>query len=233
MSSCFFNLYAEYITPNARLDASQARINIARTNINNLRYTDDTPLMAESEEELKSFLMKVKEKSENTGLKLNIQKMKIKASVPMTSWQIDGETMETVTDFILGGSKIIADVDCSHEIKRRLLLGRKAMTNLESILKIRDVILPTKVRLVKAMGFPVVMYGCESWTIKKAKHGKIVAFELWCWRRLLRVPWTSRSSNESILKEISPEYSLQRLTLKLKLQYIGHLLGRTDSLKRP
>ena len=188
--------------------------------------------MAESEEELESTLMKVKEESEKVGLKLNIQKTKIMASGPIISWQIDGETMETVTDFILGGSKITADGDCSHEIKRRLLLGRKAITNRDSILKSRDITLPTKVHLVKAMVFPEVMYGCERWTIKKAEHQRIDAFELWCWRRLLRVPWTSRRSNKSILKEISPEYSLEGLMLKLKLQYFGHLKQRTDSLEK-
>ena len=165
---------------NARLDETQAGIKIARRNINNLRYADDTTLMTESEEELKNLLMKVKEESEKAGLKLNIQKMMIMTSGPITSWQIDGETMETVTDFILRGSKITADSDCSHEIKRCLLLGRKAMTNLDSILKIRDIILPTKVCLVKAMVFPVAMYGCVSWTIKKAECQKIDAFELWC-----------------------------------------------------
>ena len=168
-------------------------------NINNLRYAGDTTLMAKSEEELKSLLMKVKEESENVGLKLNIQKTKIMASGPITSWQIDGETVETVTDFILGGSKIIADGDCSHEIKRCLLLGRKVMTNLDSILKSRDITFPTKVHPVKAMVFPIVMYGCESWTIKKAEHQRINTFELWCWRRLLRVRWTARRSNQSIL----------------------------------
>ena len=160
--------------------------------------------------------MKMKEESEKVGLKLNIQKTKITASGPITSWQIDGETMETVTDFILGGSKITAGSDCSHEIKRHLLLGRKVMTNLGSILKSRDITLPIKVCLVKAMVFPVVMYGCESWTIKKAEHRRIDIFELCCWRRLLRVPWTARRSNQSILKEISPEYSLQGLMLKLE-----------------
>ena len=180
--------------------------------------------MAESEEELKSLLMKVKEKSEKAGLKLNIQKTKIMASGSITSWQIDGETMEIVRDFIFLGSKITADGDCSHEIKRHLLLGRKAMTNLDSILKSRDIILLTKVHLVKTMFFPVVLYGCESWTIKKAEHRRIDAFELWHWRRLLRVPWTARSSNQSILKEINPEYSLEGLMLKLKLQYFGHLM---------
>ena len=168
--------------------------------------------------------MKVKEDSEKVGLKLNIQKTKIMASSPITSWQIDGETMETVTDFISWGSKITADGDCSHEIKRRLLLGRKAMTNLDGILKSRDITLPTKVCLVKAMVFPVVMYGCESWTIKKAEHRRIDAFELWCWRRLFRVPWTARRSNQSILKEISPEYSSEGLMLKLELQYFGHVM---------
>ena len=154
------------------------------------------------------------------------------ASSPITSWQIDGETVETVADFILGGSKITADGDCSHEIQRRLLLGRKVMTNLDSILKNRDITSPTKVRLVKAMVFPVVIYGCDCWTIKKAEHRRIDAFELWCWRRLLRVPWTARRSNQSILKEISPEYSLEGLILKLKLQYFAHLMWRTDSLEK-
>ena len=160
--------------------------------------------MVESEEELKSLFVKVKEESDKVGLKLNFQKTKIMASGPITSQQIDGQTVETVAGFILGGSKITADGDCSHEIKRCLLLGRKVMTNLDSILKSRNITLPTKVRLVKAMVFPVVMYGCESWTVKKAEHQKIDAFELWCWRRLLRVPWTARRSNQSILKEISP-----------------------------
>ena len=187
--------------------------------------------MGESKQ-LKSLLMKVKEESENVGLKLNIQKTKIMASSPITSWQIDGETVETVTDFILGDSKITADGDCCHEIKRRLLLARKVMTNLDSILKNRDITLPTKVHLVKAMVFPVVMYGCESWTIMKAEHQRIEAFELWCWRRLLRVPWTARRSNQSILKEISPEYSLEGLILKLKLQYFGHLMRRADSFEK-
>ena len=173
--------------------------------------------------------MKVKEESEKAGLKLNIQKMKIMASGPITSWQIDGEAMETVTDFIFLGSKITADGDCSHEIKRLLLLGRKAMTNLDSILKSRDITLPTKVHLVKAMFFPVSMYGCESWSINKAEHQRIAAFDLWCWRRLLRVPWTARRSNQSILKEASPGCSLEGLMLKLKLQYFGHLMRRTTT----
>ena len=174
--------------------------------MNNLRYADDTTLMAESEEELKSLLMKVKEESEKVGLKLNIQKTKIMASGPITSWQIDGETMETVTDFIFLGSKITVDGDCSHEIKRHLLLGRKAMTNLDSIVKSRDITLPTKVHLVKAMVFPVVMYGCENCTVKKAECSSIDAFKLWCWRRFLRVPWTARRSNQSILREINPAW---------------------------
>ena len=187
--------------------------------------------MAESEEELKDLLMKVKEEREKAGLKHNIQKTKIMASGPIASWQIDGETMETVRDFIFLGSKITADGDCSHEIRRRLLLGRKAMTNLDSILKSRDITLLTEVCLVKAMVFPVVMYGCERWTTKKAEHHRIDAFELWCWRRFLRVFWTARSSNQSILKEISPEYSLEGLMLKLRLQYFDHLMGRADSLE--
>jgi len=186
--------------------------------------------MAESEEEL-SLLMKVKEESEKGGLKLNIQNTKIMVSGPITSWKIDEETMETVTDFILGGSKITADGDCSHEIKRCLLFGRKVMTNLDSILKSRDITLPTS--LVKALVFPVVMYGCESWTIKKAEHRRFDAFELWCWRRLLRVPWTARRSNQSILKEISPGCSLEGLMLKLKLQYLATWCEEPSHLKRP
>ena len=188
--------------------------------------------MAESKEELKSLLIKVKEESEKASLKLNIQKMKIMASGPIPSWQIDEETIETVTDFIFLGSKITADGDCSHKIKRRLLFGRKAMTNLDRILKSRDISLLTKVCLVKAMVFPLVMYGCGNWTIKKAEHRRIDAFELWCWRRLLRVPWTARRSNQSILKEISPEYSLKGLMLKMKLQYFGYLMRRADSLEK-
>ena len=183
--------------------------------------------MAESEEKMKNLLMKVKEESDKVGLKLNIQKTKLMASFPITSWKIDGETVETVSDFILGGSKITADYDCSHEIKRRLLLGRKVMTNLGSVLKSRDITLPTKVCLVKAMVFPVVMYGCESWTMKKAERRRIDAFELWCWRRLLTVPWTARRSNQPILKEISPGCSLEGLMLKLKLQFFGHLHAKS------
>ena len=174
----------------------------------------------------------MKEESEKVGLKLSIRKTKIMASGPITSWEIDGETVETVSDFIFGVSKITVDDDCSHEIKRCLLLGRKVMTNLDSILKSRDITLPTKVCLVKAMVFPVVMYECESWTVKKTEHQKIDALELWCWRRLLRVPWTEKRSNQSILKEINPEYSLEGLMLKLKLQYFGYLMPRADSLEK-
>ena len=214
---------------NAGLEEAQAGIKIARRNINNLIYADDTTLMAESEEDLKSLLMKVKEESEKVGLKLNIQKTKIMASGPITSWEVD---VETVTDFILGGSKITADGDCSHEIKRNLLLGRKAMTNLDSILKSRDITFPTKVHLVQALVFPVVMYGCENWIIKKAERRRIDAFELWCWRRFLRVPQTARRSNQVTLKETNMEYSLEGLMLKMKLQYFGHLIGRTDSFEK-
>ena len=194
LSLHLFNLYAEYILRNAGLEEAQAGIKNGGRNINNLRYADDTTLMAESEGELKSLLMKMKEESEKIGLKLNIQKTKIMASGPITSWEIDGETVETVSDFIFLGSEITADSDCSHEIKRHSFLGRKVMTNLDSILKSRDITLSTKVRLVKAMVFPVVMYGCERWTIKKAECWRIDVFELWCWRRLLRVPWTARRS---------------------------------------
>ena len=188
--------------------------------------------MAESEEQLKSLLMKVKEESEKVGLKLNIQKTKIMASSPITSWQIDGETVETEVDFIFWSSKITADGDCRHEIKRRLLLGRKVMTNLDSIFKSRDITLPTKACLVKVMVFPVDVYGCESWTVKKAEHQRIDAFELWSCRRLLTVPWTARRFNQSILKEISPGCSLEGLMMKLKLQYFGHLMQRVNSLEK-
>ena len=200
---------------NAGLEEAQAGIKIARRNINNLRYADNTTLMAESEE-LKSLWMKVKEESEKVGLNLNIQKTKIMASGSITSWLIDGR--QWLILFWWGGSKINADGDCSHKIKRHLLLGRKVMTNLDCILKSRDSTLSTEVRLVKAMVLPVVMYGCENWTTKKAELRIINAFELWCWRRLLRVPWTARRSNQSILMEISPGCSLEGLMLKLKLQ---------------
>ena len=209
---------------NTGLEEVQAGTKTARKNINNLRYADNTTLKAESEEELKSLLMKVKEESEKVGLKLNLQKTKIMASSPITSWEIDGETVEIVSDFIFLGSKITADGDCSHEIKRCSLLGRKVMANLDSIIKSTDITLSTNVLLVKPMVFPVVMYGCESWTVKKAECRRIDAFEAWCWRRLLRVPWTARRSNQSILKEISPGISLEGMMLKLKRQYFGHLM---------
>ena len=212
---------------NAGLEEIQAGIKIARRNINNLRSADDTILMAESKE-LKSLLRKVKE-SKKAGLKLNIQETEIMASGPIPSWQIDGET---VSDFIFLGSKITADGDSSHEITRRLLLGRKVMTNLDSIFKSRDITLPAKVRLVKAMVFPVIMYRCVSWTVKKAERRRTDAFELWCWRRLLRIPWTARRSNQSILKEINPGISLEGMMLKLTLQYFGHLMRRADSLEK-
>ena len=201
---------------NAGLDEAQAGIKIARRNINYLRCADDMILMAEIKEELKSLVMKVKEESEKPGLELNIQKVKITASGPTTSLHIVGETMKTVIDFIFSGSKITADGDFSHEIQRCLLHGRKAMTNLDSILKSRDIILPTKFHLDKDMVFPVVMYGYESWTIKKAERQRIDAFELWCWRRLLRIPCTAKISNQSILKEINSEYSLEGLMLMLR-----------------
>ena len=204
-------------------ESSSFKLSFSYSIYDEIEYADDSTLTAESEEELKSFL-KVKEESEKVGLKLNIQKTKIMASGPITSWEIDGATVKTVSDFIFLGSKITADGDCSHEIKRHLLLGRKVMTSLDSILKSRDITLPTKVRLVKAMVFPVVMYGCESWTIRKAECRRIDAFELWCWRRLLRVPWTARRSNQSIPKEIGPGCSMEGMMLKLKLQYFGHLM---------
>ena len=200
---------------NAGLDGAHAGVKTAGRNIDSLRYAGDSTLVAEVEEELKSLLMRVKEESEKAGLKLNIQKTKMMVSGPITSWQIDGKTVETVTDFIFLDSKIMVDVDCSHEIKRHLLLRRKAMAKLDSILKSRDITLPTKVHTVKAMVFPVVMYGCDCWNIMKAKHQKIDVFKLWCWRRLLRVPQTARRSNQSTLKGINPEYSLEGLMLKL------------------
>ena len=205
LSPCLFNFYAQYIMRNVGIDEALAEIKIVGRNINNLRYADDTTLMAESKE-LKSFLMKVKEESEKVGLKLNIQKMKIMASGPITSWEIDGETVETVSDFIFWGSKITADGDCSHEIERHLLLERKVMTQLDSILKSRDIILPTKVHLIKDMVFPVVMHGCESWTIKKVEHRRTDAFELWLLKTLER-PLDCKEIKPINPKEISPEYS--------------------------
>ena len=230
LSPCLFNLYAEYIMRNAGLDEAQAGIKIAGRNINNLRYADDTSFMAKSEEELKNLLMKVKEESEKAGLKLNIKKTKIIAYDPISSWQIDGETMETVRNFILLSSTITADSDCSHEIKRCLLLEREVVTNLDSVLKSRDTTLPTKVGLIKAMFFSVVMYGCESWTVKNIECVRIDAFELWCWRRLLRDSWTARRSNQSIRKEIHAQYSLEGLMLKFL--YFGHLMQRANSLEK-
>ena len=209
---------------NAGLEGAQAGIKIARRNINNLRQADDTTRMAESKEELKSLLMKVKGEREEVGLKLNIQKTKIMVSVPITLWQIDGEIVGTVVDFIFLVFRITADGDYSHEIKRCLFLARKVRTNLDSILKSRDITLPTKVCLVKAVIFPLVMYGYKSQTMKKVEHRRIDAFELRCWRRLLRVPWTARRSSQSIPKEISPGISLEGMMLKLKLQYFGHLM---------
>ena len=218
---------------NAGLDEAQARIKIAKRTINNLRYADDTTLMAENEEEQKSLLMKVKEENEKVGLKLNIQSTKIMASGLITSWQIAGETMNTVKALFWGAPKSRQMVTAAMRLNDACSFHRrKAMTNLDSILKSRDVTLPKKVHLIKAMVFPVGRYGCESWTIKKAECQRIDAFELWCWRRLLRVPWTTKRSNQSILKEISPEYSLEGLVLKLKLQYFGHLMQRTGSLEK-
>ena len=232
MSPCLFNFYVHYIMQNAGLFEAQAGNKITNRKINNLRCANDTTLMAESEEKLEGLLMKVKEESEKAGLKLNIQKTKdhgIQSHHFMANrWGYNGK----VTNFIFLGSKITADGDCSHEIKRRLLLGRKVMTNLDSILKIRDITLSTKVCTVKAMVFLLVMGRCESWTIKKAEHQRIVAFELWYRRSLLRVLLTTRRSNQSILKEINPEYSWEGLMLKLKLQYFGHLMQRTDSLEK-
>ena len=214
---------------NAGLEEAQAGIKIAGRNINNLKYADDTTLMAESEEELKNLLMKVKEESKKGGLKLNIQKTKIMASGPITSWEVDGET---VADLIFWAPKSLQTVIAAMKLKDAYSLEGKLTTNLDSILKSRDITLPTKVRLVKATVFPVVMYRCDSWTVKKAECQRIDAFEVWCWRRLLRVPWTARRSNQSILKEISPGCSLEGLMLKLKLQYYGHLMQRTDSFEK-
>ena len=217
---------------NAGLEETQAGIKIAGRNINNLRYADDTTVMAESKEELKSLLMKVKEESEKVGLKLNIQKTKIMAPRPITSWQIDGETMETVADFIFLGSKIAADGDCSHEIKRHLLLGRKVMTNLDSIFKSRDITLPTRVLLVKVMVFPVVMYGCESWTVKKAECRRIDAFKLWCWRRSWESLGLQGDPTSPFWRRSALGFLWKRMILKLKLQYFGHLMRRVDSLEK-
>ena len=215
---------------NANLGELQARVKVGGRNFNNLRYANDTTLMAESEEELKSLLMRVKEESEKAGLKLNIKKSKIMASSLITSWQIEVENLEVVTDFLFLGSKITADGDYSYEIRRQFFLGRKLMTNLDSELKSREITLSTKICIVRAI--PVVTYSCDSWTLSKAKHQRINAFELWFWRRLLKVPGTARISNKSILKEINPEYSLEGRMLKLKLQNFGHLMRTADSLEK-
>ena len=207
LSPCWCNLYAEYMMQNTRLDELQTRIKIASWNVSNLRYGDDNTLMEESKEEIKNLLMKVKEESEKAGFKLNIQKTKIMTSSLIISWQIDGEIVETMTNFIFLDSKITTYCDSSHEIRTFLLLGRKVITKMDSMLKSRGITLPANVHIVKAMVFPVVKYGCENWTIKKAECWKIDAFELWCWRRLLRVPWTAKRSNQSIWKEVNPEYS--------------------------
>ena len=233
LSPCLCNFYVEYIMWNAGLNESQAGIKTAGRNINSLKYADDATLIAESEEELNSLWMRLNEKNEKAGLKLKAQKTKIMASGPITLWQIDGGTMEIVTDFILGGSKITADGECIHEIKRHLLLGRKAMTNLDSVLKSRDITWLTKTHLVKAVVFPVVINACESWSIKKVEHWRTDVFELWCWRRLLRVPWIAGRWNQSILKEVNSEYSLEGLILKLKLQHLGHQMRRLTHWKRP
>ena len=253
LSPCLFNLHEEHIMHNTRLDELQGGIKIARKN-NNFKYADDTTLMAEIKEELKSLLMRVKEESEKGILKLNNKKTKImasspitsgiqphhirhpapshQASSPITSRKIEGEKVEAVTGFLFLGSEITVDGDCSHGIRIWLLLGRKSMTNLCSVLKSKDITLPIKVLIVKGTVFPAVMYGCESWIPKKAECQRIGASELWCWRRLLRVPWTARRSNQSILKEINPEYSLEGLRLKLKIQYFGHLMRRADSFEK-
>ncbi|CAF2089884.1 unnamed protein product [Rotaria magnacalcarata] len=232
LSPCLFNLYAEYIMRNAELDETEAGIKISGRNINNLRYADDTTFMAENEDDLKTLLMKVKEESAKAGLLLNIKKTKIVSTGTVNMIQIDGEEIEVVPDFIFLGSKIHRDGDCSNEIKRRLLLGRKAMMNLEKILKCRDITLSTKVRIANAMVFPVVTYGCESWTIKKADRRKIDAFELWCRRKLLRTPWAARRTNRSILDVVKPDFSLEALIMKLKLKYFGHIMRRQDSLEK-
>ncbi|XP_062814690.1 leucine-rich repeat-containing protein 4C isoform X2 [Anolis carolinensis] len=232
LSPSLFNLYAEHIMQHAGLEESKARVKIAGRNINNLRYADDTTLMAESEEELKSLITKVKEESAKAGLQLNIKKTKIMATTPIDNWQIEGENVEVVTDFIFLGAKITADADCSQEIRWHLLLGRRAMANLDKIVKSRDITLAMKVRIVKAMVFPIVTYGCESWTIRKAERRKIDGFELWCWRKILRVPWTARRSNQSILQEIMPCCSLEGRILEAKLKYFGHIMRRQEKLEK-
>ncbi|CAH2296256.1 Hypothetical predicted protein [Pelobates cultripes] len=232
LSPYLFNLYVEYMIHKAGLDESKAGINIAGRNINNLRYADDTTLVAESKEELKDLLMRVKEENAKAGLLLNVKKTKIMANSNLSSWQIDGEEVEAVTDFIFLGSKISSDGDCSHKIKTRLLLGRKAMASLDKLVKTEDITLSTKVRIVRTMVFPVVTYGCESWTIKKVERCRIDAFELWCWRKLLRIPCIARRSNKSILQEIKTNCSLEAMIMRLKLNYFGHIMRRQDSLDK-
>uniref|UniRef100_A0A803TTK5 ribonuclease H n=1 Tax=Anolis carolinensis TaxID=28377 RepID=A0A803TTK5_ANOCA len=232
LSPYLFNLYAEHVMRRVGLHDSKAGVKISGRNINNLRYADDTTLMAESEEELRSLITKVKEESAKAGLQLNIKKTKIMATRPIDNRQIEGENVEAVTDFIFLGAKITADADCSQEIRRRLLLGRRAMANLERILKSRDITLATKVRIVKAMALPIVTYGCESWTIRKAERRKTDAFELWCWRKILRVPWTTRRSNQSILQEIMPDCSLEGRILETKMKYFDHIMRRQERLEK-
>uniref|UniRef100_A0A803SNW1 ribonuclease H n=1 Tax=Anolis carolinensis TaxID=28377 RepID=A0A803SNW1_ANOCA len=232
LSPSLFNLYAEHIMRHAGLEKTKARVKIAGRNINNLRYADDTTLMAESEEELRSLITKVKEESAKAGLQLNIKKTKIMATRLTDNWQIEGENMEAVADFIFLGAKITADADCSQEIRRRLLLGRRAMANLDKIVKSKDITLAMKVHIVKAMVFPVITYGCKSWIIRKAEQRKIDAFELWCWRKILRAPWTARRSNQSILQEIMPSCSLEGRILEAKMKYFGHIMRRQESLEK-
>uniref|UniRef100_A0A803SSR7 Reverse transcriptase domain-containing protein n=1 Tax=Anolis carolinensis TaxID=28377 RepID=A0A803SSR7_ANOCA len=231
LSPSLFNLYTDHMR-RAGLDESNAGVKIAGRNINNLRYADDTTPMAESEEELRSLITKVKEESAKAGLQLNIKKTTIMATTPIDNWQTEGENVEAVTDFIFLGAKITADADCSQEIRRCLLLGRRAMANLDKIVKSRDITLATKVCIVKAMVFLIVTYGCESWTIRKAERSKIDAFELWCWRKILRVPWIARRSNQSILQEIMPGCSLEGKILEAKLTYFGHIMRRQESLEK-
>uniref|UniRef100_A0A803TQF5 ribonuclease H n=1 Tax=Anolis carolinensis TaxID=28377 RepID=A0A803TQF5_ANOCA len=232
LSPYLFNLYTEHIMRRAGLDDSKAGVKIAGRNINNLIYADNITLMAKSEEELRSLITRVKEESAKAGLQLNIKKTKIMATTPIDNWQMEGENVEAVTDLIFPGVNITADADCSQEIRRRLLLGRRAMAILDKIVKSRDITLAMKVRIVKAMVFPIVTYGCESWTIRKAEQRKIDAFELWRWRKILRVPWTARRSNQSIIQEIMPGCSLEGRILEAKLKYLGHIMRRQERLEK-
>ena len=232
LSPYLFNLHAEHIIRNAGLEETEIGVKIAGGKINNLRYADDTTLMAENEEDLKNLLLKVKKESAKAGLLLNIKKTKIMSTGNVNGTRIDGEEIETVTDFIFLGSKINNDSDCTHEIKRRLLFGIKAMANLDNTLKSRDITLPTKVRIVKAMVYPVVTYGSESWTIKKADRRKIDTFELRCWRKTLRIPWTARRTNHSILIEVKQDLSLEALMMKMKLKYFGHIMRKQEVLEK-